>query len=157
MKKLTRIVEFILTLFFLFMFICTLLQVFCRYLPYSFTWTGEISRFLLIWCTFIGVAIAIREKTHITITFLLDKLPDYLKLKVQILINLFLLFFSYFLFRGSLVAIALNWRNVGGNLVWLKEGYIYLILPLSIPLMMFYLGKQIVENFIELKKMRKLR
>ncbi len=52
------------------------LQFFTRYvLNDSLTWTEEIAQYLLMAITFTGSAMAARRGTHITVEFLLDKLP----------------------------------------------------------------------------------
>ncbi len=55
------------------------LQFFSRYvLNDSYAWTEEISRYLLMWITFIGAATAIRRGTHIGVEALQAFLPDLL-------------------------------------------------------------------------------
>jgi hypothetical protein len=52
------------------------LQFFTRYvLNDSLTWTEEIAQYLLMVITFAGSAMAARRGTHITVEFLLNKLP----------------------------------------------------------------------------------
>ncbi|MCW0232761.1 MAG: TRAP transporter small permease [Ferrovibrio sp.] len=52
------------------------LQFFTRYvLNDSMAWTEEIARYLLIWVTFVGGAIAIRRGTHIGVEVMLHFLP----------------------------------------------------------------------------------
>lgn len=52
-------------------------DVFCRYiLGFSIFWAGEVSLILMIWFTFIALAIGVRKKTHIAIDFILSGLPD---------------------------------------------------------------------------------
>ena len=52
------------------------LQFFTRYiLNNSLTWTEEIAQYLLMVITFTGSAMAARRGTHITVEFLLNKLP----------------------------------------------------------------------------------
>lgn len=44
------------------------LQVFARYVIGSpFVWSEELARYLLIWTTFIGVSLAVREGGHISV------------------------------------------------------------------------------------------
>ncbi len=52
------------------------LQFFTRYiLNNSLTWTEEVAQYLLMVITFTGSAMAARRGTHITVEFLLNKLP----------------------------------------------------------------------------------
>lgn len=53
------------------------LQFFSRYVMNdSYAWTEEISRYLLMWITFIGAATAMRRGTHIGVEALQHFLPD---------------------------------------------------------------------------------
>ena len=53
------------------------LQFFTRYiLNNSLTWTEEIAQYLLMVITFTGSAMAARRGTHITVEFVLNKLPQ---------------------------------------------------------------------------------
>jgi TRAP-type C4-dicarboxylate transport system permease small subunit len=52
------------------------LQFFTRYvLNDSIAWTEEIARYLLMWVTFTGAAVAMRRRTHIAVEVLLHFLP----------------------------------------------------------------------------------
>ena len=50
------------------------LQVITRYLPIPFSWTEEISRFLLIWLTLLGVVRVLALDQHISLNFIYDRL-----------------------------------------------------------------------------------
>ena len=41
----------------------------------SFIWSEEVSRYLLIWMTYFGVAAAVRQESHIRVLILLGRLP----------------------------------------------------------------------------------
>jgi len=52
------------------------LQFFTRYvLNDSVAWTEEIARYLLMWVTFVGSAVAMRRRVHISVEVLLNFLP----------------------------------------------------------------------------------
>ena len=67
------------------MLIALFLQVVLRYLfNYSLSWTAELSRYLMIWITFVGAAIAVRHNRLIKVEILLLKMPPGMKKGVQI-------------------------------------------------------------------------
>lgn len=52
------------------------LQFFTRYvLNDSVAWTEEIARYLLMWVTFVGAAVAMRRRVHIAVEVFLNFLP----------------------------------------------------------------------------------
>lgn len=155
MNKLKDFLGILITLLFIALFICAILQVLSRYLlPYSITWTEEIARFLLIYITFIGAAVAIYEKSHISITMFINKLSARPKLIVQIIIDLIILFFLHLVFRGGIGMTSLTWGVVSGSMLKVMTGYIYLIIPISAVLMMLFLGKHVIDNIMAIRKVK---
>lgn len=64
-------------------------QFFTRYvLNDSLAWTEEIARYLLMWVTFIGAAIAMRRRTHIAVEMLEHFLPDRLGAPLRALVDI---------------------------------------------------------------------
>ena len=58
-------------------------DVFCRYLlGFSIFWADEVSLILMIWFTFIALAVGVRKKNHIAIDFILNALPDKVQTKI---------------------------------------------------------------------------
>lgn len=56
------------------------LQVFCRYvLNESLFWSEELSRFFLVWLTFLGASSAYYRKVHPGVDFLYEKMPTALQ------------------------------------------------------------------------------
>jgi TRAP-type transport system small permease protein len=55
----------------------TFSNVFCRYLlNFSIYWADEMSLVLLIWFTFIALAVGVRKNVHVAIEFVLNFLPE---------------------------------------------------------------------------------
>ena len=53
--------------------ICVItLQIVSRLMFTSVSWTEEVARFLLIWITFLGAALAFQQGRHIAVTLLRD-------------------------------------------------------------------------------------
>ncbi len=50
-------------------------QIVSRVVFTAFGWTEEVARFLLIWLTFLGAALAWQQGRHIAVTVLVERLP----------------------------------------------------------------------------------
>ncbi len=69
-------------------------QVVGRYLfSYSFGWSEEIARFLVIWVTFGGSAYAFRKGAHIGVTAVVEALPKNLRFYVNIISRILTIIF----------------------------------------------------------------
>lgn len=55
---------------------------------YTPIWSEELSRFLVVWSIFIGVAIGVRKNQHIGVDAVIRFLPHKLKLASEVLLNL---------------------------------------------------------------------
>ena len=80
-------------------------QVLWRYaLNDSLVWTEEASRYLFVWMTLLGAALAVKEGTHIRVTALVDNLPVRVKRRLRVLE---LILMAAFL--GFLVVVGFQW------------------------------------------------
>jgi len=140
-----------------FMVFCVLLQVFVRYFVnllrvVSFAWTEEMARFLLIFVTFWGAAIAVRSREHITIPILIDRVSPRVRPFLRLAFITIMGFFLIVVIFGSATMIRMTWRTpVGSGISWLSVGKVYIFLPLGCGLMMLYLVLWTVEIIRELK------
>lgn len=122
--------------------------VFSRYVLGEQTkWTEELARFLLIWITMLGGAVAFGTKGHLGVDFFVSRFhPDARKM-MTVVAHLLVLFFAGTIFLyggGRVVADALAIEQMTPALRW-KMGYVYLALPISGFFMILYT----VENLIE--------
>ena len=128
------------------MFFVVMLQIFARYvIRASIPWTEELSRYLLVFMTFFGAAVALKENRHITISILIDFLPDKYRVYVDVFFKVIILLFLAAVLRGSIKMVLLTWETPAGTIPWITTGRIYLILPVSVGLMVIYLGQQLVD------------
>jgi TRAP-type C4-dicarboxylate transport system permease small subunit len=88
------------------MTLVTLLGVFFRYVMLNpFIWTEELSSLLMVCMSFLAINIAFRRREHITISFLVEKLPDKIVNALDYLVNIMIgLFLIVLMKQGYLMA-----------------------------------------------------
>ena len=131
------------------MTINVLWQVFTRFImqdPSSYT--EELARYMLIWIGILGAAYVAGQKMHLAIDLLSTKLNTKNKKYLEIVIQLSIFLFSFFVMVIGgirLVQITLTLNQISAALQ-IPLGYIYTVLPISGVLMMFYSLTFIVEE-----------
>ncbi len=124
-------------------------QVFTRFIlrdPSSFT--EELARFLLIWVGLLGAGYASGQKMHLAIDVVVKSLPEKARRLAELAIQVFVFLFVFFvmLYGGiRLVWITLRLNQISAALR-IQLGYVYLVLPLSGLLIMFYAGVFFAER-----------
>ena len=89
------------------------MQVLFRYiLNNSLTWSEELAKFIFIWITFLGAAICFRDRIHLKVDFLTNKLPVKYGILMEVLNTLLIIIFS-----GIMLVVGTLWViNVSGTL-----------------------------------------
>lgn len=134
-------------------------QVFSRFVlqnPSSFT--EELARYMLIWIGILGAAYVSGQKLHLAIDLLSTKLKGKSNAMLEIFIQLCILAFSFFVMVIGglrLVYITLQLNQISAALQ-IPLGYVYLIVPLSGVLMMFYSVYFIIEELKRIKPAKSL-
>jgi len=124
-------------------------QVFTRFVlsdPSSFT--DELARYLLIWIGLLGAGYAAGRQLHLAIDLLPKKLTGRPRFYLCVLIEtcIFLFALSVLVFGGtSLVVLTLTLGQTSAAL-HVPLGYVYLVLPLSGLLIMFYAVGAVVRQ-----------
>ncbi|ARS91024.1 TRAP transporter small permease [Natrarchaeobaculum aegyptiacum] len=118
-------------------------QVFARQLsiPISTAWTEPAARFVLIVATFFGAAVATRNREHIRMTFVLDKLSERrpsLRRAFDCLSSVLVVVFLVFALAGTMPAIASNWGSSLGGVGFVTSGMLYLGISLGLICMLIY-------------------
>jgi TRAP-type C4-dicarboxylate transport system permease small subunit len=116
-------------------------QVFTRYvLQDPRGYTDELARYLLIWLGLLGASYAMGRRMHLAIDLLPNRLEGRAKAALGIVIELGVALFALFVmvFGGSrLVALTLMLEQRSAALR-VPLGYVYLALPISGALIVFY-------------------
>ena len=116
-------------------------QVITRYLlnnPSSYT--EELATYLLIWISLLGAAYALRVKAHLGIDVLVRRLQERRQQSMRIVAYLVVTVFSLvaLVFGGSwLVYVTLDLNQLSAAFQ-VPIGYVYLVLPISGLLMIYY-------------------
>lgn len=137
----------IVSLAFILMVVAVLMQVFVRYvLRISVPWTEDAARYLLILITFLGGALAIRDKQNISITVIINSLPKKVRYYLNNCFNIVIIIFLIAVFRGSIIMIDLTWGTPVGSISWLTTGKLYLILAVIVVIMLGYLIRNLIAD-----------
>jgi len=143
-----RALEWLLITFMLLMVVNVLWQVATRFLlrnPSSFT--EEIARFLLVWVGILGSAYALGKRIHLAVDLLPSKLEGHSKAMLELFIEMCIFVFAalVLVFGGlGLVWVTLDLGQTSAALQ-IPLGFVYMVLPLSGLLMMFYAALHGVE------------
>ncbi|MFC4768415.1 TRAP transporter small permease [Effusibacillus consociatus] len=110
-------------------------------------WVEEISKYLVVWGTLTGAAVALREGHHIQVDILYDRVPPLVKRIFNIFSNLLgILFCALFIVFGSNLLnmyIQLDQRSTDvGIPLWI----VYLVLPISGLMLAFRFVEKLAAN-----------
>lgn len=123
--------------------------VFTRYvIGEQAKWTEELARFLLVWISLLGGAVAFGTKGHLGVDFFVGKFHMESRRFLAIVVHLIVLFFAGAIFLSGglqVVGDALAMEQVTPALGW-KMGYVYLALPISGVFMVLYTLENLIET-----------
>lgn len=151
-SKVDKVIQYSLVILMALMVFNVLWQVFTRFImndPSSFT--DELARYLLIWLGLLGAGYVTGQKMHLAIDYLLNKTKPNVKSKLEYVINISIFLFALFVMvigGVNLVSLTLYLEQISAALQ-IQLGYIYIVLPLSGLLIMFYTGVFIIEQYKE--------
>ncbi len=139
--KIDNVLEKILITIMSILVIDVLWQVLSRYIlssPSSFT--DELAGFLLIWVGVLGAAYVAGRQEHLAIDLLVHKSTPKTSKRLKILINLFIALFALFvMIVGGTWLVATRFMfNVDSAALHLPLGYVYVVLPISGMLILYY-------------------
>ncbi|MCY1723347.1 TRAP transporter small permease [Prolixibacteraceae bacterium Z1-6] len=140
-QKIDKSLEIVLVAIMSILVIDVLWQVFSRYVlsaPSSFT--DELAGFLLIWVGLLGAAYVAGKNEHLAIDLMLQKLEGAKKRRLQTIINAIVGLFAFFvmLIGGSWLVYTRFYLGVKSAALVLPLGYVYLVVPISGILIIYY-------------------
>jgi TRAP-type C4-dicarboxylate transport system permease small subunit len=149
-EKIDKVLEIILIFLMSILVLDVLWQVFSRYVlssPSSFT--DELAGFLLIWVGLFGAAYVAGKNEHLAIDLLLQKMKGAKKKRLQLFINAIVGVFALFVMciGGAWLVFTRFHLGVYSAALGLPLGYVYLVLPISGILVVYYA----IDNSLNLK------
>lgn len=131
-------------------------QVLNRFLFHvSAAWTEEMGRFVFIWTSVIGTALAVNQRAHIGLTIIVNLFPDKIKKLFLVLAEIVMIgFYSFLVFWGG------NWAFYGfqetsESLMWLPMFYVYVCIPIGGLLMLIFSSNYLVRILIGKENIQK--
>lgn len=116
------------------MLVAITLQIVFRVFFQALPWSEELSRYLLVWTTFLGATMAYRRGLHIAVTFLVQSFPPLLARLARITtIVLSLLFFSVTIWY-AMRFMQIQSFQVSASMR-LPMPYVYAVIPFSLAVM----------------------
>ena len=104
---------------------------------HSILWVEEVSRYLMIWLTFLGSSVVLRYGAHIGIDTLQERLPAAAPAIRAVIFALLLVFFGAMVWLGMRYAL-LTWDQTT-PVLQIPIGAVYLAMPLGFALMIVHL------------------
>lgn len=118
------------------MVVITSAQIIWRTWFTALSWSDEVTRYLLIWSTFLGASCVYRHSGHISVTLLQDKVPAGVGRAMRVAVHAvcFLLFTVLLVYSCRYCAKL----NKTATAMPIKMKYIYLCIPISMGVMMVH-------------------
>ncbi|OBW91710.1 C4-dicarboxylate ABC transporter permease [Gallibacterium genomosp. 3] len=135
--------------------ICVTWQVFSRYvLQIPSTVTDEVARFSMIWVGLLGAAYTVGLQKHLSIDLFTHNLTHYKKAVSNIFINscIFLFSLGVMVFGGINLVMNVYASGQISSSMQIPMAYVYVVLPISGVLMMFYSLIFLFESIVDLKE-----
>ena len=145
--SLDRIVKILVFAAIVGMIVVISLQIVCRVLFDSLTWSEEVSRYLLVWATFLGATMAYKRGMHIAVTFVVESTPGKMKKVLNVLSVVLSLVFFFIALRYGIEYISLQTSQVSAALR-IPMKYVYTVIPCSFMIMLIH-GLSAINNIVK--------
>ncbi len=122
------------------------LQIVSRVFFTAVSWSEELARFLLVWASFLGAAMAWQRSRHIAVGFVVDWLPGRLRLLVKALaIMVSAVFFAVIIYFGIRFMQMQSFQVSASLRIPIR--YVFAVIPATAAVMCYYSLLDLVELF----------
>jgi TRAP-type C4-dicarboxylate transport system permease small subunit len=120
------------------------LNVFCRFvLKFSLSWADETAMILLVWLTFLGAAVAMRDRMHYAFDYLVQHLPGAVQRGVRVAVLLLCMGMTVLLvyWSGKVVILITDWVMPATGI---RRSWVYAACPIGGCFLLYYQAVQLV-------------
>ena len=118
------------------MVIITGAQIVCRTWFTALSWSDEVTRYLLIWSTFLGATVVYRHNGHISVTLLQDAVSPRVAKVLRVAVHaICFVLFAVLLYYSTLYCMKLKKTATA---MPIKMKYIYSCIPVSMFIMLIH-------------------
>lgn len=149
--KLNRVCEILVTVFIAVLIIIMSVAVVLRYgFGFTLSWSDALARYMLVWSTFLGAAVAVKADQHIHLTLVQDAFSEKIKNAIILFAYASFLFLCIFLFKSGIDVIKLVLPQKE-SVMPISMGWPYGAIAVSYGIIIFQLAVKIIlfvrENF----------
>ena len=125
------------------------MQVVLRYVfGNSLSWSEELARYLFVWQTWIGASYAARNRSHLRITMVKDKLSPSAQVKLELAVTAIWIGFAiYVAVKGYSLAQKVHMFNQRSSALRIPMAYAHLAAPVGCTLMVIRLLENTLKDF----------
>jgi len=103
----------------------------------SLYWAEEVARYALVWSSMIGAAVAYRHGSHVAVTDVVKRLPDWVQQQVVRAVHVLVFAFgSFLLWQGWMLTMRNFARHQLSTSLEIEIAWIYLSIPMGGALLM---------------------
>lgn len=131
------------------MTVMIILQVIFRYVVQSsLSFSEEVARYMFIWSVFVGSALALKARSHVSIEIVVANLPRLPKRMAIVVSNLLSFIFYLLLFVFGIGMTLFTIDQTSPTMSWLSMSLVYLAVPVSAFILMANLAMNAYEEFM---------
>lgn len=144
--RLKNVLMFLLSILMALLVICTAIQVVFRYvLNMPLYWSDELARYLFIWIVFIGSAVAVENRAHLSLDFFYQKMPRLMRAIATAVIGLVACPFLLVVIITGVKLMGVT-KDQPSAMMGIPMSIPYLAVPTGATLMVIYLAVTTIED-----------
>ncbi len=143
-NRLEQLCKLVLFVLFIVMVAVAFTQVVARYIFFSLSWSEELTRYCLVWLTFLGGALGIRKKIHVAVEAIVMFFPGEAKKIVAKMNYILLAVFGFVLFWYGTGLSVHNMKQLSPAM-HIPIGIVYAALPVGGLFILFFAWELFVD------------